>query len=122
MKTTNQKPLTFGGRRPRSFNWALQPVVVALSLTAAACGGLTPAGTAAKIMKADPPPECEELGSVTGTAMGWCDIACQKLRMRNEAGKLGANYVRYEVAAFTGSTGTAYRCPEPSNSARHTSR
>jgi hypothetical protein len=125
MKMTNPKTLFMGRthqtKSDRRWRRACSSVICMLPLLAA-CGGLTPAGSAAKIMKGDPPAECEELGDVNGSAMGFCDLECQKLRMRNEAGELGANYVRYEVAAATGSTGTAFRCPERSEPARHGAR
>jgi hypothetical protein len=67
-------------------------------------------------MKGDPPSACQELGSVKGES-GWfqyTDLSVKaKASMRNNAAKIGANYVRLETAVGEGVvTGTAYQCPE----------
>jgi hypothetical protein len=74
---------------------------------------LTVAGTHVALMMADPAPGCAELGNVDGENN---DYAGGKNNIRNKAGELGANYVRWETALSWGIRGTAYRCPTPAAS------
>ena len=85
-----------------------------LVLSTMACGGsLSKAGAAVKVMKADPPQGCSELGAVSGRAIGPDHIERSKNGMRNEAAEKGANYVRLEnLDTENGyAAGTAYKCP-----------
>ena len=83
-------------------------------LNACSAKTLTPEGLRVRTMKADPPFICEEISTVSGSAI-FDNVA--KIRMRNEAGELGANYIRLESAMKGGGldvtyTGTAFKCPE----------
>ena len=60
-------------------------------------------------MKADPPAGCKELGVVLGKHG---DSDSQQAEMRNKAAEMGANYVRWDAVQFSGSSGTAYACPQ----------
>lgn len=97
-------------------------VVIGVGLVAlGACGGapeLTPAGTAVKLMKSDPPAACTEIASVDGRSAELAGGGHEgaKNRLRNNAGEKGANYVRIESVESSGNarvvyTGTAYKCP-----------
>ena len=87
------------------------PFVLAVSL--GGCGGsLSAAGTAVKVMKADPPADCTEVGVVSGHAVGPDHRTKSRNKLRNEAAEKGGNYVRLEtVAADGGEMGTAFKCP-----------
>lgn len=84
-----------------------------LLLMSCAAKTLTPEGLKVRTMKSDPSFSCEEISTVSGSAT-FDDVA--KIIMRNEAGKLGANFIRLETAMRHGSlvtyTGTAFKCPE----------
>ncbi len=92
-----------------------------LFLAFAGCAvALSEAGSTVKLMKSDPPSECQELGEVRGRATasgGALDPAAtleqSKNALRNKAAEMGANYVRWEAGDSVGGvvTGTAYRCP-----------
>lgn len=71
---------------------------------------LSEQGSRARLMKADPPQGCREVGTVTGA--GSAENA--KIRMRNQAGELGANYVRWDTVSgdATSVSGTAFACPD----------
>ncbi len=77
---------------------------------------LTPEGKKVKLMKADPDDQCEEIGGVEGAAAAYEKDYAAKVRMRNNAAKLGANYVRMETVERISEsgprkyTGTAYKC------------
>jgi hypothetical protein len=87
--------------------------LLALAFAVGACGAsLTQAGAQVKLMKADPAPECAELGGVSGRALGGDADDTVKIKLRNEAGEKGANYVRLETLGAGTGSGTAYRCPE----------
>jgi len=81
---------------------------------------LTPAGSAEKLKRADPPAVAQRLEtSARRPLVGAMQPA--RTRMRNEAGEKGANYVRYETFSLeTGSTGTAYKCPKRASTAAPT--
>ena len=64
-------------------------------------------------MKADPPNECEEVGSVSGGSYMSDGNEVQE-HMRAHAVKLGANYIRLDGMRPGYSVGTAFRCPETS--------
>ena len=72
-----------------------------------------------RVMKADPPAACSEMGPVKGGS-GLASIAPQNIEygknaMRNSAADLGANYVRWDLVDHTGLvSGTAFHCPEGS--------
>ena len=92
-------------------------LLVVCSLSLAGCAAaLTPGGQAVRLMKADPPANCQELGTVSGHGGFEASIEKAKNRMRNEAAEMGANYVRWEVVSSSNPgnvsvTGTAYKCP-----------
>ena len=79
----------------------------------------TAEGQRVRLMKADPPPTCEEVRGVEGSDSGFtentADQESAKARLKNAAASLGANYVRMETVEKSGNTitlhGTAYRCP-----------
>jgi hypothetical protein len=76
---------------------------------------LTPGGAQVKLMKADPPADCEDIGSVSGQGFGGDDDDA-KIAMRNAAATRGANYVRLDSVKTSKSgpaqyAGTAFRCP-----------
>jgi hypothetical protein len=74
---------------------------------------LTEAGAKVKLLKADPPPECTEVGGVSAYRIGPDYQDKLKNSLRNEAATKGANFVRLESLASDGNAaGTAYRCPE----------
>ena len=75
---------------------------------------LSESGSRVLVMKSDPPPGCQEVGSVRGGDD-------EKVILRNMAAEKGGNYVRLETVTPNGIlTGTAYKCPEsaPSTAAR----
>lgn len=78
----------------------------------AACGGtLTEAGARVKLMKADPPAGCSEIGGVSGYTIGPGYQENNKNKLRNQAAEMGANYVRLEQNDSDGNAaGTAFRC------------
>ena len=86
-----------------------------LAATIVGCGGtLTAAGRTVRLMKADPPAPCKEVGTVEGRAIGPSRVEHCKNVMRNKAAAMGANYVRFEtIDTQEGyATGTAYSCPD----------
>jgi hypothetical protein len=90
-------------------------VVVSVSvLGGVACGGsLSEAGAQVKLMKADPPQGCAEVGGVSGYKVGPNYQERLKNDLRNDAAAKGANYVRLETLTSDGNaSGTAFRCPE----------
>lgn len=80
-----------------------------------ACGpALSEAGAGVKVMSADPPPNCTEIGHVSGSLARRDRAERAKNEMRNRAAEKGANYVRLEgVDSAYGSSanGTAFKCP-----------
>jgi hypothetical protein len=90
-------------------------VLLALLPNLAACAstGLTEAGAKVRLMKADPPAGCKEIGNVSGDYAGFpVEEGASKNVMRNHAAEQGANYVRWDTAAANGIvSGTAYKCP-----------
>jgi len=90
--------------------------VGAILLTSCGSVQLTDAGSRVRVMKADPPAECQELGAALGSATGLAGPALieeAKIDARNKAGEMGANYLRWDTVDERGSvTGTAYKCPE----------
>jgi hypothetical protein len=89
-------------------------IVLGVVLGGVACGGsLTEAGARVKLMKADPPPTCTEVGSVSGYKVGPNYQDRLKNDLRNDAADKGANYVRLETLTSDGNaSGTAFRCPD----------
>ena len=90
-------------------------LVTALALLVGCGAALTPAGQGVRVMKADPPRECEEVGPVSANGLGGTPadaIEDAKVRARNKAGELGANYFRWELAQQYAVSGTAYKCPD----------
>lgn len=95
--------------------------MVSLVVSAVGCASapkvLTDTGRSVKLMKSDAPSDCKELGAVRGEAQLWETEEAAKNRMRNNAAKMGANYVRMETVeknsdtGFRLYTGTAYNCP-----------
>ena len=84
-------------------------LVVLLTVPACAAATLTEAGSRVRVMKADPPAGCQEIGAVSGGDR-------EKIAIRNSAGVKGANYVRMETVTPNGNlTGTAFKCPESAN-------
>lgn len=68
-----------------------------------------------RIMKSDPPAECEELGPAYGSVGGVVSPELNekaKLDARNYTGEMGGNYFRWETLGAGDVTGTAYRCPD----------
>ncbi len=81
------------------------------------CGAavLTPGGAEVRLMKADPPGRCKDVGTITGQGFG-DDDENAKIAMRNAAAKRGANYVRLDSVEPSDSgptryAGTAFDCP-----------
>lgn len=86
------------------------PVIAAAQVSAACYSApLTEGGKTVQLMKADPPPGCREVGSVSGRG----DDEEVKIAMRNYAAQQGGNYVRIETMDLRlgRGTGTAFRCP-----------
>lgn len=95
-----------------------KPTQAALCLTllgsSASCASvqLTPSGEQVRLMKADPPADCREIGGLSADPQGFGrDVDNSKKALRNEAAEQGANYVRLETLRYTELTGTAYDCP-----------
>ena len=89
-------------------------LVFSLAALLTACGGsLTAEGAKVKLMKSDPPPNCNEVGSVEGRGLGPDHVEKAKNVMRNHAAERGGNYVRMETLDTDNgyATGTAYHCP-----------
>ncbi len=76
----------------------------------AGSGSIGAAGTAVKVMKADPPAACTVEGSETQVGG---DTEGAKVELRNEAGEKGANYVRIDSVEHDGKAyvGTALQVP-----------
>jgi len=106
------EPNVFRALRERPFLLGLCFMLVGLNGCAIFMPELTAQGSKARLMKADPPPNCSELGAVRGS--GSQENA--KINMRNMAGELGANYIRWETITGDGTTvtGTAFSCPDHS--------
>ena len=89
---------------------------LALLLSLTACSvALQPGAEKINLAKSDPASECKELGDVTGSSnFGMENV---KNDLRNQALKLGANFVRMETVmnnpqgSLVIMTGTAYVCP-----------
>jgi hypothetical protein len=90
----------------------MRPSISALLLGVAGCGPtvLTAGGQGVRVLKADPPEACQELGPVDGRG------AQARIVMRNSAAKADANYVKLEFLGDTYQKGTAFRCPPPDGS------
>ncbi len=84
-----------------------------LLFSLAACGAtLTEAGTGVKLMKADPPADCADVGGVSSYKIGPGYQDALKIALRNQAADKGGNYVRLESLTDDGNAaGTAYKCP-----------
>lgn len=81
-------------------------LVLALVAAAGCAATLTQAGSRVQVMKEDPPAGCQDVGPVSGTDPD------PRIQLKNEAGKLGATYVRLEtVDSYHTEKGTAYKCP-----------
>jgi hypothetical protein len=99
----------------------MDKLLCSLIISFAACTpiALSPAGQTVRLMKSDPPADCQEIGPVEGhgNAVGRSTFDNSKIDMRNEAGTQGANYVRLETvdAQFGSTKGTAFKCPEPAS-------
>jgi hypothetical protein len=87
-----------------------QLLALAFVCSAAACGGaLTEQGSQVKLLKADPPADCKEVGSVSAYMVGPNFQERLKNKMRNDAAQKGANYVRLENLTSDGNAaGTAF--------------
>lgn len=59
-----------------------------------------------RLMKADPPDACKEVGPVQET-IWFGDVESARDKLKQKAHAMGANYIRLELP----STGTAFRCP-----------
>jgi len=78
---------------------------------------LSDSARAISVMKADPPSNCVEVGSMVGYGGGmfqkgnWLDNS--KIDLKNKAAELGANYIRLETINeyYRTTSGTAYKCP-----------
>jgi hypothetical protein len=70
-----------------------------------------PRGQSSAGSESDPPAECTEVGGVE-TRSG--DATESNNEMRNKAADMGANYVRWDTASSSGSSGTAYKCASAS--------
>jgi hypothetical protein len=85
-----------------------------LLLLLGACATVTPEQRAAaqkiRIITGDPPPGCDDLGSVSGGSyMGDEEAVREGLRL--EAARKGADVVRLDGARPGYAVGTAFRCP-----------
>lgn len=77
---------------------------------------LTPKGRQVRLMKADPPLECRDLGSVSASVNGLAsqqNVEEAKVSARNKAGLIGADYLRLESLRFNAVSGTAFYCRLP---------
>ena len=83
-------------------------LVVLLTLPACAAATLTEAGSHVRVMKADPPAGCQEIGAVSGGDS-------EKIAIRNSAGENLAhpglpNFTSRRAAGACGRSGTAAHC------------
>jgi hypothetical protein len=81
---------------------------------------LSPGATNVRVMKADPPAGCKELGDVRGnpgdtTGDEGAKVEEAKIDARNKTAAKGGNYFRWDTLDPYSSTalitGTAYECP-----------
>jgi len=77
---------------------------------------LTDAGKNVKLLKADPPKACFDIGPVDGTVpesdTGMSREEFSKIKVRNNAAERRADYVRIDRVYEDGTiAGTAFRCP-----------
>lgn len=99
-------------------------VMVSLTLGLISCAVKPtelPGSEKVKLMKADPPSNCEEVKSIQGnhTWFTSADQEIAKINLKNAAVKLGANYVRMETVEKQKNDvndsvtihGTAFKCP-----------
>jgi hypothetical protein len=103
---------------------AIRATVLVLTLALSACATatlqLTGAGKVVRVITADPPARCEEIGGVTGFSNAFTEnpVENAKTQLRNQAAEQGATVVRLETMTKNpryGSvtvTGTAYNCDE----------
>ena len=102
-------------KKDTSMSSRLASTVIILGISLSACAAqLTPAGTTAKLMKADPNPNCEDLGHVEAESGTEENV---KILLRNQSGEKGANWVRLETVEAlpygrSKYAGTAFRCPQ----------
>ncbi len=65
-----------------------------------------------QILKADPPPGCQDLGTVDGPRDGDGPYS-----MKGKAVRKGANYIRLDAVGIRGtSTATVFHCPDANES------
>ncbi len=95
-------------------NALLKLVFPACFIATAACGGsLSQAGAQVRLMKNDPPPACQELGSVSGYLIGPNYQERLKNKLRNDAAGQGGNYVRLETLTSDGNaSGSVFKCTD----------
>lgn len=87
-------------------------VIVLLTLVSCASAGLDPEIQKIKIMKGDPPSECQEVGVVDSQGWGVWSEESRRTRLKVKAAEKGGNYVRLDKVLFDdGYVGTAYKCP-----------
>ena len=95
-----------------------QCVLAVIFLVCGCSVTLKPGAENIKVMKSDPAPGCEELGSVRGAAtIASGDIEQPKNDLRNKALEKGGNYVRMDVVVYhpggtvAGIDATVFKCP-----------
>lgn len=74
---------------------------------------ITEKGKKVRIMKSDPPIECEEIRSISASG-GLYGINEAKVILRNNAAKINGNYVRLETVSGQNAVilgGTVFKCP-----------
>lgn len=96
-------------------------LLIGLLGMATACASLTEAGNKVKyVTKTEAPAECKEIGEVTDGMMGSSSISQVKIKLRNETGEKGGNFLVIETieksyndqgGVYYRGTGRAYSCP-----------
>ncbi len=93
--------------------------IIALTLLApifaiSCVGTLTPAGKDVRIAALNVPRACNTIGKIEIPIQSphWVEIAGAKVAMRNKAGAMGANVVRWDRIFYQKTTATAFSCPK----------
>lgn len=84
-----------------------------IMLTACASATLSPAGKNVRLIKSDPPENCQEIGQKT--AMSGMGLIGAQNMLRNWAAEQGATHLRMDAGVETNTgtqlTGSAFKCP-----------
>lgn len=82
--------------------------------TACASETITQPGNMVRTAKSDPEKECKELGVVSWSNQGSfkkLDSQQIRIRLRNQAGELGGNFLRIDNTDTYKESGTVFNCP-----------